>query len=136
MHSASWQELHVLTRHWESDLDFYRHELDFLTKLINKYFMWLARDEHVSQVQATAARLLELQSSRHALASKMQHHLQHLEGLQNKPAAEDVAFREEHASLEDEFSAFVKSFRELKKTVFKMTEDIVEHEKLEHLLKN
>lgn len=135
IYNATWQQLHVLTRHWRSDMEFYQNELDFLSKLINRYFIWLTHDKHVDQVQGTAARLLDLSEQRKQLNDRMATHLQHLENLQNTSDAESTAFRDEHASLEDDFTDFVKSIRQLKTQVFAITENIIEHEKLEHLLK-
>ena len=39
--TASWEELHALTRHWVSDLRFYQDDLRFLHRLIDKYFIWI-----------------------------------------------------------------------------------------------
>ena len=51
LHTAAFEELYVLGEHWQSVMEFYHLELDFLKKLIDKYFIWLLKDEHIAKVQ-------------------------------------------------------------------------------------
>src|SRR5665811_322155 len=51
IHEADWQQLYVLTEHWKSDLSFYEGDLKFLHHLIDKYFMWISKKEHIDMVR-------------------------------------------------------------------------------------
>jgi hypothetical protein len=44
-----------------------------------------------------------------------------------------VAFRDEHATLEDELAAFVKNFREVKRDLFQLADGVVQNGKEETL---
>lgn len=64
-------------------------------------------------------------------------HLHHLAELIDNPFAYDSQqFRTEHEQLEDDLAHFVKRFRENRKEIFKITEYVMETEKLTQLLKS
>lgn len=135
MHQANLQELYILTEHWQADVRFYKDELRFLRDLVDKYFMWLIEKEHIDNLQEKAGRLLNADKQCDELAQKITKHLTHLNELQQNAFSHDEQqFRNEHGKLEDEIADFAKLFRDLKKDVFKITEEVLESEKLKHLL--
>ena len=127
LHTATWDELYVLTEHWKSDQDFFRDEIRFLYKLIDKFFVWLTHDENISNIQSVAARLSELNQEHERINEKLGDHLFNLESLiENEYGGSKEEFREEHVQLEESISEFVKNFREIKKEIFKVSEQIIE----------
>lgn len=132
---AGWDELHSLTMHWKSDMEFYRDELSFLNNLVGKYFIWMVSDENLNKVQALTNKLLETDGKLQVITSKIGDHLHHLKSLVNNTSSGDEKkFRDEHAKLEDDLLVFVKSLKKLKKDIFSITEHVMESEKLRHLL--
>jgi len=95
---ANWEALYFLTKHWKSDLLFYRDDLNFLDNLIDKYLIWIFNK-----------------------------HLLHLADLMEDPFKYDShQFRAEHQQLEDDITNFVKVFRNNRKEVFEVTKMVIE----------
>ena len=127
----TWQELYVLTKHWKSDIQFYKDDLKFLQRLINKYFIWVTKKENVAKVTKIENSLHKLTERCDGLIKSIDKHLEHLSNLINDPFKYDSQkFKVEHANLENEISEFIKIFREDKKETFAITEYIVDDEKL------
>lgn len=127
--NASWEELHVLTEKWKSDLEFYNFELNFLHKLIDKYYIWLTNDELVTEVEAAASKIFAANKSRRTLNIETINHLRHIEEiLENEFKFDAQAFRKEHELLENKFTNFCKNFQLLKKEVFMLTEQVLDTE--------
>jgi hypothetical protein len=132
---AEWQELHALTTHWQSDMVFFGDELRFIDLLIDKYFTSLVDNENIAVTKDVAAKLSDIKKTYESLYQKILKHLRHIENLMVNPFALDVsAFRNEHATLEDELVAFVKNFRDIKQRVFQLTDRVVKTEKQKHLI--
>lgn len=133
--NAEWQELHVLTTHWQSDMIFFEDELRFIDILFDKYFNALIEKENIEKTKGIAGKLSNVKASRSALANRIENHLHHIEELMINPFPQDAAeFRTEHAALEDDLTMFVKSFREMKREMFELTERIARTEKAKHLI--
>lgn len=131
INNASWEELHVLTDKWKSDLEFYNFELNFLHKLIDKYYIWLSNDELVNEVEAAARKIFSANKSRNTLTFETINHLRQIEGImENEFKFDAQVFRDKHEQLEDGFTAFCKNFQMLKKDVFMLTEQVLETENL------
>ena len=92
--NANWNELYVLTEHWKSDLNFYKDDLRFLKFLINKYFIWLTKEENVKEVKSIEKSLHDTEVICNNLVEKVKKHLIQLGDLS------------ENTNLE---SAFLKS---------------------------
>lgn len=126
-----WDELYVITQHWKSDLEFYRDDLRFLHHLIDKYFIWITKAENLILVKELKKELLELNCRSQDLLEKVAKHLIQLGYLvedSNRPDSGIIITEHEH--LEEELGTFVKLFRKNRKEVFKITEYIVDSEKL------
>lgn len=135
MHHADWSELYHLAKHWQSDMEFYRDELQFLRGLIDKYFIWLINDENIALIQAISGKLIKSGKQQEEISDKIQKHIQQLQELVDGALSDSTnQFRKAHAELEDDFTDFVKSFREVKRQVFATTEHVIAEEKLQRLL--
>ncbi|MFX0558639.1 hypothetical protein ACOCEA_17690 [Maribacter sp. CXY002] len=135
--NGPWDELYVLSQHWVSDLGFYRDDLHFLHHLIDKYFMWIIKTENIKMVRELKKGLLDLNTKSKDLLEKVGKHLVQLGYLVEDPTLKDAGIiRMEHEHLEDEIAAFVKSFRENRREVFKTTEFIMDNEKLSNIMES
>lgn len=135
MHTASLDELYVLTEHWKNELDFFKDEIHFLKDLIGKYFIMLTKQESIDKVQEDVGRLHNLTVRVDALEDKCKKHMDQIEQLQENPFSHDEQkFRNDHLLLEEELAKFVNDARDEKRVLFKVTEHVIEDEKLQHLL--
>lgn len=132
---ANWEELYVLTEHWKKDLEFYKEDLLFLHRLIDKYFIWIVKEENSEAVRKILHNLQKMKDRCRDLMEKVSSHLHQVGSFVSKPEAEeDRLFRIEHEHLEDEIAEFVKAFRKNRREVFEITEHVVDSEKLIGLL--
>lgn len=122
MIQADWDQLYLLTKHWESDLKFFRDDLQFLNKLIDKYFIWIDDDESIKEVSKLRSELHEIRSRCEDLLHKTQKHREQLGVMIENDSDDSRIFRLEHEHLENEVTDFVKSFRSNRKEIFKITE--------------
>ncbi|REE82789.1 hypothetical protein BX611_0059 [Lutibacter oceani] len=128
---ADWQDLYVLTEHWKSDLLFYQDDLKFLDHLIDKYFIWLSKEENIVKVREIELSLVKITKQCSNLLEKVNKHLSHLAGLIDDPFKYDShQFRTEHQTLEDDISKFIKDFRKNRKNIFTITEHVIESEEM------
>lgn len=134
---SSWEEHYALSRHWASDLEFYRDDLRFLHKLIDKYFIWITNKENIESVRRIGSSILSLEAECRELMVDVKTHLSHLvERIENPEREGGDSVVKEHARLEKHMADFVKSFRMNRKEVFSITEHVVDSEKLAHLLES
>lgn len=131
-----WVGLFILAEHWQSDLKFYAHESQFLRSLIDKYFMWLIDEKYINSTKKLAARLMKIEKRRSQMENSVAEHLKHLANLIQNPFPYDAqTFRDEHSGLEILLTAYLKDFRIIKKEIFLLTEQVIESEKVKHLLR-
>lgn len=135
LHTASWDQLYVLTEHWLTDMGFYNDEIRFLENLIDKYFMWLLDDQKIDNVQTLLRQLETTSKTRDALEQDIRKHLQHIEELkENAFSHDEQEYRDGQENLEEELMKFIHTFKQIKKEVFAATEEIMESEKLRNIL--
>jgi hypothetical protein len=127
--TAEYRELYILTEHWQSDLQFYKDDLQFLYHLIDKYFIWLINKENLGEMRNISSGLSQTSINCDRLLEKTSKHLTHLAELIDAPFKYDShKFRSEHEELENEIVSFIKKFREIKKETFTDMEPVIERE--------
>jgi len=132
---STWQELYIITKHWKSDIQFYKDDLKFLQHLINKYLIWITKKNNLDNVMLIGSNLLKTSKQCEQLNDAIDKHLSHLAGLIKDPFKNDYqSIKVEHLALEDQFSEFLKLFRKNKKETFAITEYVVDDEQLIHHL--
>ncbi|MEQ8477181.1 hypothetical protein [Fulvivirga sp.] len=128
-------EYYVLSEHWKSDFDFYRDELQFLSSLINKYFIYLLHDKTLSDMQKLAERLSKTTQERVDITESIIDYMGKIKSFMTTDKELNANdFQTDHAKLEVRMADFLKSFRVLKKDVFSVTQEILENEKVKKLL--
>ena len=134
---VNWQELYILTDHWKSDLNFYKDDLRFLHHLIDKYIIWITKDDNLNMVNDIKKNLFEIRKKSMDLMKEVTTHLGNL-GLmvENPVQSSNPQFIEDHEALEDKISKFFKLFSTNRKEVFNITEYIIDSEELPNILKS
>jgi hypothetical protein len=116
---APWEELYRLTEQWKKDLLFYKDELTFLDKLLTLYGERSNPDTAKSRDLNNDA-ITQLRS----LIKQTDQHLAHLgKIIKQADNSEDLLFREEHNVLEDNINAFLESFQQQKRNLFRVVEN-------------
>jgi hypothetical protein len=134
---ALWGSFHVLAERWMSDLIFFNDEIRFLRRLIDRFFIWQVKEENIETTRVLASNLARMEKRKFTIEQKVRVHFFHLRSaFQNPFNHNGQAYMEEHAELEDEMAEFVKEFRTMKQNVFKVTEYVLESEKLQSLFRN
>ncbi len=124
---ANWEELYILTKHWKSDLLFYRDDLSFLDNLIDKYLIWISNKKDSEAVRKIDNSILKTAKKCTNLLQRVDKHLSHLANLMEDPFKYDShQFRAEHQQLEDDITSFVKAFRINRKEVFEVTKMVID----------
>jgi len=122
---------HAITEHWISDLDFYDDELNFLDGLIDKYIGLMMHEEHRERIRKMTVSFAEIQKHHRAMFEKAPEHLKHLSAILMNPFShEEHMVIDEHHQLEEYMTAFVKSFRAVKREIFNITKHVLREEKL------
>jgi hypothetical protein len=133
--NAKWQELYILTEHWQSDVEFFKDELTFLQTLFDKYFQYLSAEENIQETKVIAAMLEGIKTEQAALSAQVSRHLIHISELIKNPFVQnEPLFRAEHIELENRFVEFVKRFKEIKRKLFQIAERASKIEKKKHQL--
>lgn len=112
-------QYHVLSKKWESDLEFFSIETAFFHRLLDDYFTRLSVPKYSARLKAIGRRLYELEQEESELAAMLDGHLKHLQLIvENTIAREDESLADMHATLEQMFSKFFGDYRDLKKQLF------------------
>ncbi len=129
--TVSWESIYAITKHWQSDVDFYTVEIKFLKKLIKKYFIWITDDKYVAEVEQVRRNLKKFNKEKKGLKKMINRHLSHINSLiENTFSTDEQEIREDHGLLELEVARLTKNFRVIKKEVFNVTEEVLSKEKL------
>jgi hypothetical protein len=131
------KELYILTKHWKSDLEFYKNDLRFLHNLVDKYLIWITKKENLELVNTIRKKEFDLGLQCDNLLEEIKKHLN--EGaliIKNSKGSNLENFKNNHLSLENNIAQFIKEFRENRKEVFKVTEYIMDTEDLGRILNN
>lgn len=132
---SNWEEFYFLAKHWKSDLEFYKDDLRFLHNLIEKYLIWITKQENLERVVDIRNKEHALTLRCNALLQKVSSHLEMASNIvkEGKDTAKKDFFTN-HGELEIEIAEFVKTFRESRKEVFKVTEYVMDSEELRNIL--
>jgi len=132
---ASWQDLYILTKHWKSDLLFYKDDLRFLDDLIDKYIIWISKEDDLESVNNIRKSIVKTTKECDLLLKGINKHLTHIEGLIEDAFKYDShKFRIEHQQLENDITIFLKTFRANRKEVFEVTKHLIESDELIRIL--
>lgn len=125
--AVPWESLYAITRHWQSDLQFYRDEIRFLRNLTDKRLVWVSDDQLIVKLRTVGNTLTELTLERQELEKKLTEHFKRVSAADAARLDQALSdFQIEHALLEEDFATFTRKFRNLKKSLFVLAEQSVE----------
>lgn len=131
---ADWEDLYALTKLWKSELLFYKEDLRFFHKLIDKYFVLMIQKKNIDKVQEYIRDLLESDKKCGDLLRKVNKHLEQLaKSIENPKKVEARIFRLEHEHLEDEIVSFEQAFKKARKKVFEITDSVLKSKAMVNL---
>ena len=123
------QQFHVLCRHWESDLEFFRIETAFLHRLLDDHFVRLLSPEFFDKLKGTSQKLFALEKDENNLRQQLTAHVKQLELAAENVIPEDTEkLADTQATLEILLFQLVNEYREVKKEMFALVES-AQHEK-------
>lgn len=126
LHQSSWEELFVITEHWQSDILYFKDELHFLQGIIDKFLPQLSKHKSIKSLKPLDEHFIHLIKTTDELTQSFEKHRKHIEELMDNPFAyDDNKFKKEHEILEYKFMSFVIEFQEEKKQIYKMAEKII-----------
>lgn len=126
---------YVLSEHWKSDFDFFRDECQFLSSILNKYFVYILQDRALAEIQKLAERLSTATKTREEITKSIIDYMADIKSsitLENESQINEIELA--HARLERSIADFVKTFKALKRDVFLIAEEILQSEKVKKLL--
>jgi hypothetical protein len=131
------ERMYVRTEHWISDYQFFEDECRFLINLMDKYLMGtlLADDEKNGALKDIIERLLKLDASQKSIAALNKENLSYLAGLiQNKEIFDPEECRDRQSDLESDHTAFLRTYRAIKKEVFQLSEKLLASARQKNIL--
>lgn len=123
---VSWENYFMLYQYWRSDLKFYRQELKFFDHLISKYAIWIQNEDRLEKVNAILKDLREHASECSQIMEINEQLLKMIQKLMSNHTPYDPQeLIEEQQELEARIGEFIKSYRSIKRRVFKLTPEIL-----------
>ncbi|MCX6290982.1 MAG: hypothetical protein NT126_04395 [Bacteroidetes bacterium] len=118
------QQLHDDANVWLSELEFYKTELSFLSKIFEKYFLRIKGNYKLIDLITLELRVKSFRSKKLAdLYKDILDHENHLSDLEaDLPVQDEQATREEHKKHEEDFREFTGEVKNLKREVFSFVE--------------
>ncbi|RAJ35748.1 hypothetical protein [Pedobacter cryoconitis] len=129
--SARSLEYYINAKRWNTDLEFYKDEIDFLNKLLKENFIHLTNSKRNVVIIHLIGKLAELVNEKHQVKELLDHQLKDLELL-----AEDLfieskeAIAGKQAHLEYLIRDLVNEYREIKKSIFVLLDRILTDDEL------
>ncbi len=135
--AVKWDEVYVLTDHWKSDLAFYKDDLQFLHHLVDKYIIWITKEENLGMVREIMQNINELERRCEELLASVGEHMRGIGVQIDRPGAGgETELKDRHHELEGKISLFIKDFRANRKEVFRITEYVMDSEHLSGILRS
>ena len=121
--SARSQQIYVLCRHWESDLEFFRIETAFLHRLLDDYFVQLLSPEYFEDLKKSTQKLFVLEKEENSLRQQIMDHMKQVELAVENVAPEDAEkLADDQATIEALLLKLINDYREVKKEMFALVE--------------
>jgi hypothetical protein len=129
--SANAQQYYNLSRHWASDIEFFKIETVLIRHLLDNYFVRLLNPIHFENLRQTRAKLFELGKVENELRKQLSNHLKQLELVAKNIIPENTRnLADAQGGIESLVSKLAKDFREIKKELFALVERTMTETKL------
>jgi hypothetical protein len=125
------QQYYILSRRWDSDLEFFRIETAFLHRLLDEYFVRLLDPVYFDNLKQTGAKLFVLEKDENELRKQLTAHLKLLELIAENIIPEDTAnLTDNQVQIESLVNKLTNEYREVKKDLFALVEGAMKEKKL------
>jgi len=129
--SARSLEYYINARRWNTDLEFFKDEIDFLNNLLKEHFLRLAGTKRNAEISCLLGKLNELVNEKHQVKELLDHQLKDLELLAEDLLFEDKeAFAGKQAHLEYLVIDLIHEYRKIKSGVFVIVNQILAEKEL------
>ena len=124
------QELYILSNHWISDINFIEDETRFLKNVVDKYLAPILKDDQLAKANDFNKNLLQLEANIPALKTEISDFLKFIKPMINESNQEiGINLLEKFTTLEAEMKTLFESVKQIKKSLFSFTEEIMKTEK-------
>jgi hypothetical protein len=124
-------QYYIVSRHWGSDLEFFKIETAFFHRLLDDYFVRLLSPEYFENLKKTSSKLFQLEKDENEVRRQLNDHLKQLELTAENIIPEDLEeLSAAHSRLESSVIRFINEYREVKKDLFDLVESAMKEKKL------
>jgi hypothetical protein len=129
--SARSLQYYVIAKRWASDLEFFKIETAFLHRLMEEYIIGLTDPAYIEKLKQAAKKLLKLERDEYRTEALLNDHFNHVEFM-----AEDVIpenpedLTVNQVQLEYLITNLIFEFREVKKELFVLVENVMDENKM------
>lgn len=128
------EELYKFAKEWKSDLEFFRDDLQFLSNLIENYFVWIVEKGNVDDIRVLNDALNDLKRKCRVLLKRLAKYMGQLaKSMETISTSSILYLNEEHRQLKKDMEKLTKTFREVKKDVFVIAEHAVDAKRLQFI---
>jgi len=128
--SARSLQFYAVTKKWASDLEFFEIEVAFFHHLIKNHFTHLLEPKHLAETRAVSERLFWFETEIAHIERALGQHLKQVELMAEDIVPEDAAtLAVTQVKLEHMIATLTQEFRDTKKALFKLLEDVLRENK-------
>lgn len=124
-------EYYINARRWKTHLDFFNVEVVFLNRLIEEHFLQLSGQDGIKKLALLGHKLGALVNEKHHIKGLLDQQLKNLELLAEGLFSEGLSkLSQEQADLEFHMTDLIHQYREVKRDLYVIMEDILNERKL------
>ncbi|WP_422079522.1 hypothetical protein [Ulvibacterium sp.] len=121
-----WQKLYWETDDWVSYLSFYKDELQFLQKLLDRFFEDMVQYQNLDEIREEVMRFQDLKYNCSKLLANTREHRYQLALAMDKEDYEQGMTQQIHLRLQKSFQDFTLVFTATKKEIQDITKELME----------
>lgn len=121
-----WQKLYWETDDWVSYLSFYKDELQFLQKLLDRYFEDMVQYQNLDEIREEVMRFQDLKYTCAELLANTREHRYQLALVIDKEDDGQGMTQKTHLRLQKNFQDFTLGFTTAKKEIQDITKELME----------
>ncbi len=129
--SAKSLQYYVILRHWISDIEFFKVDTAFLHRLLDDHFIRLCETSHITKLKQVGERLLNLEKNENKANEKLKYQIKELQWITKSLILENNdRILSSRVEMEYLIVSVARQYREVKKDVFILIEEIMRENKL------
>lgn len=124
-------EYYINVRRWKTHLEFFNLEVVFLNRLMEEHFLQLSGKDHIKKLTQLGSKLSVLVNEKHHIVGLLDQQLRNLELLAEDLISEGLdELSEKQADLECRMTDLIHQYREVKRELYVIVEEILDERKL------